>query len=125
MSGTSTIVVDPFYEDRQLAKQLFPGTIAPRECTWFARIMPILRRELEGVSVSELCEHLGIHIFGVDRNDFHCLINRLFRAGIIWDGHSGKTGVYGFDGPLRLTPNYWLKETARQQARPFCIVLPA
>lgn len=112
--------MDPFYEDRQLAKRLFPGTIATRAYAWFARIMPILRRELEGIPVSELCKHLGIHETGVEWDDFHTLINRLFKAGVIWDGRSSKMRVYGFAGPIRLTPNYWLKETARQQARPVC-----
>jgi len=111
MSDTATRFVDPFQEDMLLAQAVFRGHVSRGEQLWFAQVLPILRKSMEGVPISMLADQLGIP--KVRRFDFLEFLWRLAANKIIqppWHRQSADIA--------KLTANYWLKETAMRQNSP-------
>lgn len=99
-----------------LALAVLKGRVSHRHQLLFAQVMPILRKELEGITMPKLQEQLGLPVHNT-QDDLYLFLDRLAVEGVACFGKAGskRRQLYGFAGVVRLSANYWLKETAMRQ----------
>ena len=115
MPSTSTVVVTQYDQDILWGRRLFGSGINSQELDWFARLMPVLRKNLGGMPLNDLWMSVGDTL--TEPVEFDLLLKRMWDKDIIWSGAGYKQPFFG-NQPVMLTTAFWLKEQLRLQSEP-------